>query len=114
MRSGFGLGVSCVQPNESQLGSKSGDGVGFVSPHDHGMFYQCGQHTSWLSHCVAYVLDHHGLARVIFFVWPRKKNAASGADGTAEASEGDEHDLDVENEDVEHTVPEQVLHRQGV
>ena len=47
------------------------------------------------------------------FVWPNE-TAASGVEGTAEASEADEHDLDAENEDIEHTLPQQVLHGQGV
>ena len=47
------------------------------------------------------------------FVWPNE-TAASGEESTAETSDGDEHDLDMENEDVGHTVPDQVFHRQGV
>ena len=48
------------------------------------------------------------------FCMATKNNAASGAEGTAEASEGDEHDLDAENADIEHTLTQQVLHGQGV
>ena len=65
-------------------------------------------------HCVTYFEGRHVLARASFCIaWPNE-TAASGGEGTAEASEGDEHDLDAENENIEHTVPQQVLHGQGV